>query len=110
MKRLLVHCTLLLVFVSGPVICDSAESSRCGSKVIQVGDSIHKVKKYCGDPSSKEVVGEYKQREKSKREVTVSSSEQMTYVTEWAYYSYDKITTYVFHGNTLVNISTEYDR
>lgn len=110
MKRILVYCALGLILVCAPVVSHSAESFRCGGKVIQVGDSLHKVKKYCGEPTSKEVIGEYKQKEKSKRQTTVSGSEQMMYITEWAYYAYDKVTMFVFHGSKLVSISTEYDR
>ena len=50
MKRMILAILLVL-----PATGASAETLRCGSKIVDVGMSMADVKKYCGNPSSKTV-------------------------------------------------------
>ena len=52
MKKL--RSLLLIAFLIFPAI-SSAETLRCGSKIVDTGMTMEQVKKYCGKPSSTEI-------------------------------------------------------
>jgi hypothetical protein len=45
------------LFAASPQVLASDDSMRCGSKLIQAGDSMDKVIALCGEPSSRAVTG-----------------------------------------------------
>lgn len=49
-----IQSLLLAAIVLMPVV-SSAETLRCGSKIVDTGITMAEVKKYCGNPSSTEV-------------------------------------------------------
>ena len=51
MKSIIFLLVVLLCFATAA----SAETLRCGSKIVDVGMTMTEVKKYCGNPSSKTV-------------------------------------------------------
>ena len=56
-------------------------SFRCGSNLISLGDTMHEVRKSCGDPFSSQAIGErksFKILQKEKLRI-----EAITYLTEW---------------------------
>lgn len=76
------------------------DSLRCGSDLIDLGETMYEVRKSCGEPYSIQDVGEKRHysRYKSKRR----SVESIVYLTEWIYERDDGIYVLTFEGSRLV--------
>lgn len=90
MKRL----TLLLALCASPLL-SHADTLRCGSKLVNLGDRTFEVMQKCGEPAFRDpvgyTVGAYNQRE--------------TNIEEWAYEpSNGMFTILTFEGNRLTRI------
>ncbi len=81
--------SVVILFLSLNVFSDEI----CGSKIIKIGESMHRIKLLCGEPLSKEVVGEIK--------LNTSSGEEKLYITEWVYDKQGKLLVLTFHGSVL---------
>jgi hypothetical protein len=69
----------------------------CGSKLIAVGESMHRIKLICGEPISKEIIGEIQSIE--------GNIKEKLYIAEWVYDRGDKLLILTFHGSTLAKIT-----
>lgn len=74
-------------------------SFRCGSNLISLGDTMHEVRKSCGDPFSSQAVGEKKSFKILHNEKL--RIESITYLTEWIYESNNGIYVLTFEGSRL---------
>lgn len=72
-------------------------SDYCGTSIIDIGKSMHRIRSVCGEPLSKEVIGEIKSIN--------GNEEEKVYITEWVYDRQDKLLILTFHGSTLFKIS-----
>ena len=74
-------------------------SLRCGNALILIGDTMHEVRKACGEPLSEQRVGEKKTyRMIKKRHLKI---EDITYVTEWIYDKNGETYILTFEGSRL---------
>ncbi len=102
MKRWIVWGALLLLLGSPQI----SLALRCDSKIIDTGDTMFRVQKYCGEPDARVFVGEQKFREYSPYEGTTVSKQQ---VWDWYYdRGHNKFTVRLrFRGGILVAIFDE---
>ncbi|MFN2354294.1 MAG: DUF2845 domain-containing protein [Desulfopila sp.] len=76
------------------------DSLRCGSDLIDLGETMYEVRKSCGELYSVQDVGEKRHysRYKTKRQTV----ESIVYLTEWIYERADGIYVLTFEGGRLV--------
>ena len=59
MKRAIVlMCALLVASTVAANYCRADTSFRCGNQLIEIGDTMHKVRSACGKPLSTQRIGE----------------------------------------------------
>lgn len=75
------------------------DSLRCGSDLIDLGETMYEVRRSCGEPHSIRDVGEKRQyRVHNKKRLGV---EYVVYITEWIYERNDGIYVLTFEGSRL---------
>jgi|GEM_PF-1775114 len=81
-----------------------ADSMRCGNRLVSTGDTKIEVLATCGEPFSREVIGE-KTVERYYSDATVSKT---MLVERWAYYfgPHEFIYYLTFEGDTLVDVES----
>jgi hypothetical protein len=110
MKQLLLICTILLG-LPAMLSAVSGQGIRCGTDLVSPGYLKYEVLQICGQPVSREMVGEveisdtdrlYDRRHSRYRS---QGSKVILYIEEWIY---DKGGLYVlrFEGNRLVNVDS----
>ena len=61
MKKYCILVGILFVLLALPTSASADQTTmRCGSRIVQTGDSMFKVLRTCGEPVTKAVVGEKK--------------------------------------------------
>jgi len=77
------------------------DSLRCGSDLIDLGETMYEIRTSCGEPYSVQGVGEKRHysRYKSNKHRSVES---IVYLTEWIYERDDGIYVLTFEGSRLV--------
>ena len=96
MKKTLSALWLLAIFLWG-INAFALTTYRCNSQLVSVGDRKFEVEKKCGEPFSREFVGE--------RTYLQGGKERTDYIEEWVYdlrYGFYDILT--FEGGRLVRI------
>ncbi|WP_433741510.1 DUF2845 domain-containing protein [Pseudomonas putida] len=93
-KRLLLVLTLAMVSNQA----SAADTLRCGSQLISVGDRSSEVLQKCGEPVSRDLLG-YKRSANKREEFQV---EEWTYAPHGGMYQYLR-----FEGNRLVQITSK---
>lgn len=94
MRRLMLFSLALGLCVSGA----QADTLRCGSQLVSVGDRAAEVLHKCGEPGARDVLG-YKRSANRREEVQVE---------EWVYGPSNGMYRYLrFEGNRLVNIESK---
>ena len=76
-------------------------SLRCGNALILIGDTVHEVRRECGNPVSEHRAGERKTYRILKNDHL--KIEDITYVTEWIYEKDLGIYILTFEGSRLVH-------
>ncbi|MBU3058300.1 DUF2845 domain-containing protein [Pseudomonas indica] len=96
MQRAFFLC--LLVLAAAPA---QAETMRCGSKLVSLGDRAFEVQQKCGEPAHRDLVGytlgEYDRREFKMEEWAYGPNNGMLYIL-------------TFEGNRLIRIETRRSR
>lgn len=94
----LVLCTLLAALVSAPLLADTL---RCGSQLVSLGDRAFEVERKCGAPLHRDPIG-----------YTLGSYDRREYrVEEWVYGpSNGMLSILRFEGNRLVAIERRRER
>jgi len=94
--RALWWCAAALILCAGPVA--AADTLRCGSQLISVGDRSSEVLQKCGQPVARDGLG-YKRSANRREEFQV---EEWTYGPNGGMYQYLR-----FEGNRLVQITSK---
>ncbi|MDR9753120.1 DUF2845 domain-containing protein [Pseudomonas sp. SZMC_28357] len=94
--RALWWCAAALILSAGPVA--AADTLRCGSQLISVGDRSSEVLQKCGQPVARDGLG-YKRSANRREEFQV---EEWTYGPNGGMYQYLR-----FEGNRLVQITSK---
>lgn len=110
MKKLLVMVIVLLGF-SAMANAASGRGIRCGSDLVSPGYLKFEVLKTCGEPISREIVGEVeifdgdRYYDRRVRGYQSKGSKLILYIEEWIY---ERETLFVlrFEGNRLVNVES----
>lgn len=108
-----IHHTLFLLVlfamfhVGGEEVLARDDSLRCGSDLIDLGETMYEVRRSCGEPYSIRDVGEKRQyRLHNKKRLGV---EYVLYITEWVYEHNDGIYVLTFEGSRLVRKEFNFD-
>lgn len=97
---IILFLVLFLIFSAGNSAFARDDTLRCGSDLINLGETMFEVRRSCGEPYSIRDVGEKRQFSgvyKKKRSV-----EFVLYLTEWIYERNDGIYVLTFEGSRLV--------
>jgi len=102
MKKLMPIITGIILpslFVCQSLVADSSSSEcRCSGFLIQIGDHQYKVRKYCGEPTAIESIGQ--------REVITDGQTQKLNLDDWIYERDGNTIVIRFEGGRIVRIET----
>jgi hypothetical protein len=110
MKLYFVLLAALSVLIALPNrVSANATTMRCGSRIVQAGDSMFQVRRICGEPATKAVVGERKVWDRKKHGGSYRGSSVAVTVERWTYdmgrYRFPRIVT--FYGDRLAKIELD---
>jgi len=100
MKRAIVlMCALLIASVFAADRCRADTSLRCGNQLIEIGDTMYKVRSACGEPLSAQRIGERTTyRILSDQQLKIKDS---LYLFEWLYRKNAVTYVLIFEGSRL---------
>ena len=107
------YCKLFVALFFLIVLSSSASAvpttMRCGTRIVQTGDSMFKVLRKCGEPSTKAVVGEKRVWDAERHRNSHKGSSITVTVERWTYdlggRRFPRVLT--FYGDRLVKIELE---
>ena len=91
---------IAVTLASTPAASMANTSFRCGSDLVQNGDTMHEIRSACGSPLSETAIGERKKYRIHKKQRL--KLESIVYLTEWIYEKSDGIYILTFEGSRLV--------
>ena len=110
-KTTLTGLLLIILLMGGTLALSTGRGIRCGSDLVLPGYLKYEVRQSCGEPLSKELVGEVEYRDTGsiydRRDSRFRNRESRVflYIEEWLYHT-DSLHVLRFEGNTLVTVES----